>query len=576
MLTVRFYSEAKREPRSLLSGVNQAIQAIGGKYGFIGFAGTSFTLQHAKVLESLVGKDSPNRICTNFVYHNRDLAWDYLSQHLDLTDCDSVFEEPDIMCMLEGRPRLTSRVIMEINEENEQYSSKNKADALKLAITNSFTHHIKTASDAIKDKLKQQQYTKLMLKTLETVAVAICADSEATLHVVDGPFDLMEYGICHVRKVMNQDRFVYLIQEPLTQAIVANVLATCTTTTYSSKLLRDWANNISKIPENSARGKMFDKLVGLALLREDAIRCLLRNCDIYSNKGKLSVDAVADLCDMKFTKLLRYDHLNLQNPNEVEHGKRTALDLYASLSDHVSGTLIWGDEMFGPDLAGVFSKQGRNYSLQTSCKLIASGKNLTDHTKTSDAQLQSCYYWHNDRNVFQVRNKETAAKKSNSGERKANVQDRVLNPTLNLTYEAEFQEFNMIYQALERVLLISCILPCRHPKVTFNLDKLTDNELLIHIDRENMIHLFADEGVCETISLILDTKNQDIAQLENEIALRDDFMDEVMDDTNMKADIFRGKRRHDQISNSENESISELPPSKRPAVPRKLAFSSFC
>jgi hypothetical protein len=64
------------------------------------------------------------------------------------------------MKMLHGRPRLVSRVIMEIGRM--KYSKYSKQQILVEAIKRSFNCHVTTAVEGIKYEL--ESYTKIMIK----------------------------------------------------------------------------------------------------------------------------------------------------------------------------------------------------------------------------------------------------------------------------------------------------------------------------------------------------------------------------------------------------------------------------
>jgi hypothetical protein len=72
---------------------------------------TSFKLQHAKVFESLDGKNNPHQVFTDFTYNDSNSAWNYLAKRLDLSGCEDVRANSNYMKMLHGRPRQVLQTI---------------------------------------------------------------------------------------------------------------------------------------------------------------------------------------------------------------------------------------------------------------------------------------------------------------------------------------------------------------------------------------------------------------------------------------------------------------------------------
>jgi hypothetical protein len=173
----------------------------------VAFAGTSFTLRHAKVLQSLTGRRNPFRIRTDFGYHTRQTAWNYLNTRLDLSECESVYNDPVSMASIEGRPRLASRVIDLLDDTSR---TGTKSEVLKAAIRDSFELHLETTFKRAYDKLKSDK-SSIIIRTLEVVALAASMYTKIAIQVPNGEergesnyTDLLESGICHLKRVKRE------------------------------------------------------------------------------------------------------------------------------------------------------------------------------------------------------------------------------------------------------------------------------------------------------------------------------------------------------------------------------------
>jgi hypothetical protein len=91
------------------------------------------------------------------------------------------------------------------------------------------------------------------------------------------------------------------VHELLTHSIVAAALLELFDIKHSNVLLRKWANSMDKV----VQGTGFDRLIGAALLRNDAISDIITKCSVYDKNGKVvQKDDMRDLTAVSFTKLV--------------------------------------------------------------------------------------------------------------------------------------------------------------------------------------------------------------------------------------------------------------------------------
>jgi hypothetical protein len=464
-LTISFYFE--KEKRSLLGGVSYAIYEIADRsYGFVGFAGTSFILRNQEVLPSLVRNNL--NIIDDFPYFTIEDAWEYLSERLDLTGCEQVKESVE-MKKLEGRPRLTGMTVQILARKANQ--SSDKAKMLRSAITESFENHcrsVKILLERYYAHYHNEVYNvlkRLLIAIATDKSVIILADTERT----EQRFDLLESGICHIRKIKNSSDFAFLIKEPLTCTVVHRYISEHVVTETKYTVMREYMNCLPEMYLTSAKGQAFERLVAAALMQKDIIQTLLSKITVYNRLGE--VDAVPpQLEQMQFHKLSTHRH------TDSVFNNRSSIDCYDALvKGNANGEMYIGDEMMGPDVIGVAVVEETNFSMHVSCKLVPERNALADDTISADTSVVTKY----------LRNKKQATKYSGK-KRKQNEM--------------------LAADTTEMTLLIDCVFPTRATSVKFPYETMDDKALLINIDESNMELLFQDPVIIDVVKSMLANK----------------------------------------------------------------------
>jgi hypothetical protein len=502
-------------------------------------------MRHARVLQTNIGKPSSRVIVSDFVYNTRADSIKFLKQCLDVTGCEDVFDDPNTMSQLEGRARLVCNTITKINDT----PSKTKSQVLRAAINETYEKHLTDGVVAATEKLKNKKNATLLLKSMEMAAIACCTDDTSVFEASE-KIDLMETGICHIRKAQGSEKYYYVVQEPLTADIIAAILDEYKSSA-SNQLLVRWANQMVRQRDPQARGKLFEKLCSAAMLQPGTVLRLIRNCDVYDRSGvplsKQEKNKLEDgLGALQFQKAQTYRASDMNTNNNP-----TILNLYRMLPSlgEGNGEIRYNDQNFGPDFAGVGVVSNRYYAVAGTCKFIPSNTKLTEYSVTNDLTVMSCHYWNTGRNAEQFvkeKRKELTGYKVNASRLAFDITPKPWD-----MYEEHIAEFNQIYTTIEKALLLSCTLPRRRVAVEFS--KLKENELMILIGKENFHHLIGDEQVVKVISAILD--KQEVTSIENNIISIGEELAGVTEVT--------GKRSIEAISADDQDSVTDESTKKR-------------
>jgi hypothetical protein len=117
-------------------------------------AGTSFSLEHGKSIQSDIGKGITDDYIVNFQSLTIEEVKSYLEHYLDLSKCN--FKDIEEWKYLEGRPRLAARLISEIiREEDISKGDKNKQDVLKVAIERTLKAVRKRLTETLSNFVKE-------------------------------------------------------------------------------------------------------------------------------------------------------------------------------------------------------------------------------------------------------------------------------------------------------------------------------------------------------------------------------------------------------------------------------------
>jgi hypothetical protein len=199
--------------------------------------------------------------------------------------------------------------------------------------------------------------------------------------------------------------------------------------------------------------------------------------------------------------------------------------------------------------------------------IVGSTNLLFEYTVANDNQIRPCYHWNIGRDPHKKK------------------------PLLpNPQYKSYISKFHELNEKIEHNLLIGIILPER--SFDFDFTKLADKEVIMHIDKHNMHHLFQDSEVCEVINAVLDSRQ--VGQLEYRLfvdeqmqSLKDSGQreskpveqtnDQMNDELGSAVDHVvgsaggeSGKRKYDQMSVCDDEFMNDMDdsdmeiPQKRP------------
>jgi hypothetical protein len=109
------------------------VEFLNNRSASIVIAGTSFSLEQGKSIQSNIGKGVTDDYIVNFQSLTVEEVESYLEHYLDLSKCN--FKDIEERKYLAGRPRLAARLILEIiREENISKGKKSEQDVLKAAV----------------------------------------------------------------------------------------------------------------------------------------------------------------------------------------------------------------------------------------------------------------------------------------------------------------------------------------------------------------------------------------------------------------------------------------------------------
>jgi hypothetical protein len=486
-----------------------------------------------------VGKASDILVVDDFPYFTVEDAWKYLSERLDLTGCEQV-KESDEMKRLEGRPRLTGMTVQILSVRANE--SPDKVEILRAAINESFKNHC----DAIEKLLTKYDHYEVY-NVLKQIVIAFAIDRSIVVRAdtdkkTQQRFDLLESGVCHIRKMHeNSADYAFLIEEPLTYTVIHKYVSEHAVRETKYTVMKEYMNGLSETYLNNVKGQAFVQLVAAALMQKDIMKTLLSNVDIYDRLGNKVTNFPPQLMRMQFHK----------RSNKKNNHNRSSLDLYDVLvNGSINGEKYIGDEIVGTDIIGVATVDDMKLSMRASCKFVTKKSSLSDNTISSDASVVTKYLWCSDQNARGTHkryskkkaNKDTVAnigeaedaveeseakptkkgvkkttektqKPKSSGKKRKKDEMVVEKPTEktgeksqpkpNATYDKNWTYFQKLQEKVDMTLLIGCVFP----------DETMDNkELLINIDASNMQHLFQDPVIVDVINIIIANKTQKLLQ----------------------------------------------------------------
>jgi hypothetical protein len=471
----------------------------------MGFAGTSFILRNKNILSS-VGKAIDISVVEDFPYFTVEDAWKYLSERLDLTGCEQV-KESDEMKRLEGRPRLTGMTVQTPSVRANE--SPDKAEILRAAINESFKNHCDAIERLLTKYASRDHYE--VYNVLKQLVIAFAIDRSMIVRAdtdekTQQRFNLLESGVCHIRKMhKNSADYAFLIEEPLTYTVIHKYISENAVRETKYTVMREFMNGLSETYLTNAKGQAFSQLVAAVLMQKDIMKTLLSNVDIYDRLGNKVTKFPPQLMRMQFHKFSNYKN----NHHASVFDNRSSLDLYDGLvNGSINGKMYIGDEMMGPDIIGVAAVDDTKLSMHVSCKFVSKKSSLSDNTRSFDASIVTKYLWCNNQNAHGTRKRYNKKKANN---------DTVLSTDKaeDAVEESEVKHFQKLREKVDMTLLIGCVFPHRAKTIMFPYKTMDNKELLININAFNMQHLFQNPVIVDVLNMII--ANQTPKLLQNDI-----------------------------------------------------------
>lgn len=116
-------------PRGLLTPMLQCIASCDIP---VVIAGTAFMLQHGQQVQSDIAKGVSKDFLSDFKVFAIEDVKSYIEGYIDLTDCN--IEAIDNWKYLEGRPRLSARLVSEIIKAESTNATMPKQEVLEIAV----------------------------------------------------------------------------------------------------------------------------------------------------------------------------------------------------------------------------------------------------------------------------------------------------------------------------------------------------------------------------------------------------------------------------------------------------------
>ncbi|KAL0484811.1 PLR1 [Acrasis kona] len=499
---LRFPKGLRQEDRSMLVGIKSALSRVIEDYKYITFAGTSLSLKHGDVLMSPVAKETSTLVKSDFKYHTVKSAKRFLEENFDVQGCSDVLNDTETMSLLIGRPRLVVKVIFLIGQVTKEGIHKNKNDILRQAIKRSFDIHTTTAVDAIKESYRGKTHDRiLLLRAIESLAIHIGLKENAVFTVCtesSGKYrynipDLVASGICHLKSSQDNNKkitYYECVEEPLSRAIV-------------SSILKDYADELpsvsvriaaKRLVDTNNKGLPFEELIMSALCVHGTMARLCENIEVFNNKNEV----IKDFDWIKRINITGSVNKISTNKDEDDHvsTEDEFLDLLTSYHNNKKEQIgAYLTSAFGFDISGV-GPAGDKSGFMLCSKFEVSDTHYKRITLKNDLQLNpriACYYGR------EAKSRETAKKKA---------------PELYLSKERMGlrEKFDKLYNKLDKVLLISIVMPKRSRDVQFDKTVLTDKEFYMEITQQKLHYLFKDPVVVSTLEQVLGKKDNDLYQ----------------------------------------------------------------
>jgi hypothetical protein len=503
---------------SLLYGISRITSIFGMDYDYIAYAGTQLTLKNAEIIQSPLGRSLPIELFFDFPYFNANDVWKELGKILNLKDTQVDEETKE---KLVGRPRLTFSVLKLIDT-----SIATKSEVLTSAINASFSICCDTLVKATEKKLqrdpaKQGVVATALVKIL--LATSICHEKNICFSAKsDYLFDFVHAGIFHVKqlgKAVNsnynneeEQQSVYVTKEPLGQEISKRLIESFKSHVVDASVLY-YANLIleTKDIDDQAKGKLLERLVARAMTMEGTMDKLANCPRIYKTdkEAEREKEDTKLIASMKFQTFGTVTALGF-GPKMIASDQDMQV-----LEAFVKGTkngIILLPTILGADLLGICESEGKKCLIWGQCKFHK-----------------------------QVIEKDMLSAKSQVKPSHAYYKCRTKQPEPFDKFNSYRSLFDESKKSIDRIFLLSVILPRPNKNHLTTKEDLQEGEVLINLSLGDMNVFTPHVGLLEETFGEIE-KGEEVV-IENSMDTVEDGDDEKVEEDDEDVTIGMEKQR---------------------------------
>jgi hypothetical protein len=390
--------------------------------------------------------------------------------------CDDIWHDEALMKKLEGRPRLTTRIVTIINDENQIGT---KSEILRDIIERSFTHHRDTIATDLLQRAKADRTIpdKAINDSLISLALAISFDDKYAFSVPhNGTIDFINAGICRPKKLKSDESIFYTMDEPLSRAIVSVYLLKYSLTISDAANIALCKLLSHSVISSQEKGKLIEKVIVTALVKPNAMKRLLEHPD---------VELLNNSADISWAKTMQFTTIKqISGVNSIE----TELQILSD--EHNSGTVLLPSHLMGPDII---------------CMNICPSQDLPQvKHKTQTLQPNLKFDWV----IFGVKTtldgnmitkRETENNFLQMDPNYAYCKDRELNKPPKIHNEAAYTKYKQLRKNVVHTLFVEICLP---KPATVTPPGWTNTVPFIRINIDNIQCLLDYEPVCKVVKSV--------------------------------------------------------------------------
>jgi hypothetical protein len=454
MSTFRFKNN-KGQDCSLFYGLSGYVNKCRAHFEYVSYAGTTLTLDLFRIMQSKQGRDLEQVMTqTDFVFLLKpDEIWREWEKFLDLSDCDSVRQDSELMKKVAGRLRLTYRTIMEIKDDG-----RNKAIILKDAINASYNIHLKSVTSQLRETLQEHSDKEHILETLVKMAMMQYFTNEDVVFTEAEledkpalPFDFVNAGVATLHRNPETNEYDLSVKEPMAMQAILTVISEHKNSLsdvcayYHASLL---CSTISNSTKAQAKGNIFNTITAASMLKKDSLWNMIKDTSI---KVEAPTDEPTDVNWIKELKFFRYGNCNAFDcKSDIEVLRRV-------MDGTLDNIILLPDQFMGYDALGINRVNDKFRIVGVGCKLLGKNYKKKYHSDTivniSQINIDQQYYKHRD-STSEVH---------------------------NLNQHNNFHDFKIL---VEKQLLISAILP-QHPDVHYKTLAAKEGAIVVKLDETN-------------------------------------------------------------------------------------------